>query len=440
MSQRTLPIISEDSLVNLIMRLERIPTEESWDEKEDKTNILRRKHALDSLSCAEKVEYAKALQALEKDKAIDSTMIGTVMQNLVCDQLIRLGEIQNRKARPFFLAMFKYHKNCMEEGLEGGKIYEQSRECEVMSAQIHKLCGKRLEEEKKKEDNRKLNLAKSDERFGGFENGGLEKVNNEQVEDKKTSGQKKKSRKRRNKEKSKKEPALGNTSQTEVLQPSKEAFDEKVKVKAELRSKISELELAEEAGKLKISSCIEEENARSSALERKIKDALEKKNHLRAKVEDITSAIERLLEEKRCIEKEQEEVEKNVEEMNKKLEESKEASTLAIKHQTEELENVQEKIRNIRRELDLAEGRPQVNNDLEKFMTRQIEELEEELVCPVCLEVATKAPIYKCSDDHLICRYWSALVRCSSIKCWIVIFFHDVFCIAITISGNVGQI
>ena len=405
MSQRTLPIISEDSLVNLIMRLERIPTEESWDEKEDKTNILRRKHALDSLSCAEKVEYAKAMQALEKDKAIDSTMVRAVMQNLLSDQLIRLGEIQNRKARPFFLAMFKYHKNCMEEGLEGGKIYEQSRECEVMSAQIHKLCGKRLEEEKKKEDNRKLNLAKSDERFGGFENGGLEKVNNEQVKDKKTSGQKKKSRKRKNEEKSKKEPVLGNASKTVVPRPNKEACDEKVKVKAELRSKISELELAEEAGKLKISSSVGEEDATSSALESKIKLALEKKDHLRAKLEDIDSAIQRLLEEKRGVEKEQEEMDKEVAVMEKKKEVSKEASALAIKHQTEKLEKVQKELRNIRKELDLAEGRVEVNNDLEKFMTRQIKDLEEELVCPVCLEVTTRAPIYKCSDDHLICRY-----------------------------------
>ena len=404
MSQRTLPIISEDSLVNLIMRLERIPTEESWDEKEDKTNILRRKHALDSLSCAEKVEYAKAMQALEKDKAIDSTMVRAVMQNLLSDQLIRLGEIQNRKARPFFLAMFKYHKNCMEEGLEGGKIYEQSRECEVMSAQIHKLCGKRLEEEKKKEDNRKLNLAKSDERFGGFENGGLEKVNNEQVKDKKTSGQKKKSRKRKNEEKSKKEPVLGNASKTVVPRPNKEACDEKVKVKAELRSKISELELAEEAGKLKISSSVGEEDATSSALESKIKLALEKKDHLRAKLEDIDSAIQRLLEEKRGVEKEQEEMDKEVAVMEKKKEVSKEASALAIKHQTEKLEKVQNELVNIRKELDLAEGRVEVNNDLEKFMTRQIKDLEEELVCPVCLEVTTRAPIYKCSDDHLICR------------------------------------
>ena len=41
---------------------------------------------------------------------------------------------------------------------------------------------------------------------------------------------------------------------------------------------------------------------------------------------------------------------------------------------------------------------------LVEFMDRQILELEEELECPVCLEVATSAPIYKCLDDHLICR------------------------------------
>merc|ERR1712243_355449 len=123
---------------------------------------------------------------------------------------------------------------------------------------------------------------------------------------------------RKNKKKSKKEPTLGNTSQTEVLQPSKEAFDEKVKVKADMRSKISELELAEEAGKLKISTSIEEENARSSAIESKIRVVLERKDHLRAKVDDIDSGIERLLEEKRCVAKEQEEVEKEVAEMEKK--------------------------------------------------------------------------------------------------------------------------
>ena len=44
------------------------------------------------------------------------------------------------------------------------------------------------------------------------------------------------------------------------------------------------------------------------------------------------------------------------------------------------------------------------NRSLVEFMERQILELEEELECPVCLEVATVAPIYKCPDDHLLCR------------------------------------
>ena len=110
--------------------------------------------------------------------------------------------------------------------------------------------------------------------------------------------------------------------------------------------------------------------------------------------------------------------------MEKKKEVSKEASSLAIKHQTEKLEKVQKELGNIRKELDLTEGRVEVNNDLEKFMTRQIKDLEEELVCPVCLEVTTKAPIYKCSDDHLICRYWSALVCLSSMKNCTAIFSY----------------
>ena len=186
---------------------------------------------------------------------------------------------------------------------------------------------------------------------------------------------------------------------------------------------------------MKISTCIEEENATSSALGGKIKVVLEKKGHLRAKVEDIESAIERLLEEKRSVEKEQEEVEKEVAELEKKKVASKEASSFAIKNQTEELEKVQKELKNVRKELDLAEGRPQVSNDLEKFMARQIEELEEELVCPVCVEVTTKAPIYKCLDDHLICRSCSAVFSFSSMTCWLVIFSMMCFAFRLQFQG-----
>ena len=40
---------------------------------------------------------------------------------------------------------------------------------------------------------------------------------------------------------------------------------------------------------------------------------------------------------------------------------------------------------------------------LVEFMSKQILELEEELECPVCFEVAATAPIYKCPEDHLMC-------------------------------------
>ena len=45
------------------------------------------------------------------------------------------------------------------------------------------------------------------------------------------------------------------------------------------------------------------------------------------------------------------------------------------------------------------------NEILMEFMERQIVELEEELECPVCLEVASAPPIFKCPDNHLICRF-----------------------------------
>ena len=69
---------------------------------------------------------------------------------------------------------------------------------------------------------------------------------------------------------------------------------------------------------------------------------------------------------------------------------------------------MQKDLENVRKELDLVEDRETKSTDLEKFLARQIEELRGELECPVCLEVVTTAPIYKCDDDHLICRYWSS--------------------------------
>ena len=49
--------------------------------------------------------------------------------------------------------------------------------------------------------------------------------------------------------------------------------------------------------------------------------------------------------------------------------------------------------------------RAPMNKGLMEFIDRQILDLEEELECPVCLEVASIPPIFKCPDDHLICRW-----------------------------------
>ena len=182
--------------------------------------------------------------------------------------------------------------------------------------------------------------------------------------------------------------------------------DEKVKLKADLRSKLSQLELEEEAEKKKLSSAVEEEDASSSALEVRMEVVSEEKDQLCAELGDIEAAMESLMRRKEEVLKQRETLEKETVELKRIREESKESSTANIRHLTAKLEKVQTEVKKVRKELDLAEGRTKKEEHLhlEKFIARQIQELREELECPVCLEVTSKAPIYKCPDDYLICR------------------------------------
>ena len=50
--------------------------------------------------------------------------------------------------------------------------------------------------------------------------------------------------------------------------------------------------------------------------------------------------------------------------------------------------------------------------ELLRFIERQIEDVEKELECPVCLETASQAPIFKCEEDHLICSKCREKVSC----------------------------
>jgi len=52
---------------------------------------------------------------------------------------------------------------------------------------------------------------------------------------------------------------------------------------------------------------------------------------------------------------------------------------------------------------EMFEAKLKVKPAMVEFLERQVAALEEELECPVCLEVLTTSPIYKCADDHLIC-------------------------------------
>ena len=46
----------------------------------------------------------------------------------------------------------------------------------------------------------------------------------------------------------------------------------------------------------------------------------------------------------------------------------------------------------------------ETNKNLLALIEGQISEMEEELECPVCFEVLDTAPIFKCPEDHLMCR------------------------------------
>ena len=238
-----------------------------------------------------------------------------------------------------------------------------------------------------------------------------EDVSNEEIKSDDATGQRRgrnTRRRRRRKEKAKRasDDALDEKMKDVLDETLKDVLVEKVKVKADLRFKLSQLELEEETEKKKLSSAVDEHAATSSALEGRMVVVLEEKDHLGAQLEDVESAMESLVKRKGEILKKKEQLEKETAELKMKREESKESSVANIRNLTAKLEKVQTEVKKVRKDLDLAEGRAEKEEhlDLEKFMARQIQELREELECPVCLEVTSMAPIYKCPDDHLICR------------------------------------
>ena len=273
--------------------------------------------------------------------------------------------------------------------------YEKCRENTAKFVQMNKVLQEARKEEEEIREKKKR---------GGCKEAICEEISIEEIKGEDTAGQRRgrnARRRRRRKEKARgaSEDVLGEKVRVE------DVLDEKVKVKADLRSKLSRLELEEEAEKKKLSSAVEEQDASSLALEGRMEVVSEEKYQLCAELGDIEATMESLMKRKREIMKKKDMLEKESVELERRREEWKESSNANIRHLTAKLEKVQTEVKKVRKELDLAEGRTEDEHlHLEKFMARQIQELREELECPVCLEVTSKAPIYKCPDDHLICR------------------------------------
>ena len=243
----------------------------------------------------------------------------------------------------------------------------------------------------------------------------IEAIEERQLKEKEATEKRQLRRAKKKRNKEKKLEAFKNTAGAAAVESEMdEASGEKVKVKASLRSKISELEMEEERGKLAVASVVEEEKKSSLARESRLMIVQEEKDQLEVELGAIEAAMASLMERKRNIVKRQEEAEKKAEELEEMRKDSEKSTAAKIKNWTDKIENVQEELNSVHQELQWVEGRGDVNSDLKKFMERQIDELREELECPVCLEVTTKAPIYKCSDDHIVCRYGFALF---AIKC-----------------------
>ena len=336
---------------------------------------------LDKMSCAEKLDCLSSVQRSKENLPLLDLL-------LVC-----INDFDT-----FHTQCFKTKAKAKTNGLAVswlGCVLNTNR----LADKLDKISNAMIvwaEENKRKEDKRSTNGAQIDEKRP------LEK---EAI----GKRQRRSARKRGNKEKKITEVENAPAGKVAVLSV------EKVKVKASLRSKISELEMEEERGKLAVASAIEEENKHSLARESRLTIVFDEKCQLELELGDIEAAMGSLLERKRKVVEKQEEAKKEMEELEERRKDSEKLTAAKIKDWTEKIEDVQEELKVVHQELQLVEGRGEtVNSDLEKFMERQINELKEELECPVCLEVATKAPIYKCSDDHIVCRYCFAVLP---IKC-----------------------
>ena len=176
-----------------------------------------------------------------------------------------------------------------------------------------------------------------------------------------------------------------------------------MEIRERLRLELTRLEKEEKEEKDKIGWIELEKRRMCTNFPRKISEHEIKIRQVESSMKENADKLGALIKQK---EKEKVEFEKLInkekEEMNITISHKKILDTRS-RDSEQKITQVQEQLKSVREDLRLAEGGEKVG-ELEGFMDQQILELESELKCPVCFEVAKSAPIYKCSDDHLICR------------------------------------
>ena len=203
-------------------------------------------------------------------------------------------------------------------------------------------------------------------------------------------------RRRKNKEKQSRRNNEEKVEEKDKSEGDRESESEK------LRMKLSLLEKEKEEEKEKINLMLKNETEAILALEAQVKITELENVSLEEEMKEIESALDALLKRKSRVAEKQKSNELKFAEMEKQQTTLKQ--TVAAKKAESET-----KIARIEDEIEASKKiteKKEVggNRELENFLEGQILELEVELECPVCLEVATTSPIYKCLDDHLLCR------------------------------------
>merc|ERR1712012_349895 len=269
------------------------------------------------------------------------------------------------------------------EPLPGDARRREDRKKIIRELAIVRETATTMEERLKREQK----LDEGEEPLEGAENTG-----EPPKEDVKENGPGQEQKEKKPKER-KKEEAVQKSSRDKKVEEMQQVLECKERQAEELRQSVQRM-IEEKSKEMTALISAAEQIEDSQALRRK------RISKIDAAIKDLATEMERMNNEKR----------ETVQECD-----AAEANTKITKL-GKEIDSLQRMLREPEGEassepVEAAEVMTKANPELLQFMERQIEAVEKELECPICLEVASQAPIYKCEEDLLICSKCRVKVR-----------------------------